>query len=384
VAEGEGRRILITGISGELAGQLARRLEDDERVEYLVGVDLREPRHDLSRTEFVRADLRNPLVAKVVDSTRVDTIVHLAVTAEPYHAGGRSRTKELNVIGTMQLLAAAQKSDRLRGLVMKSTNAVYGSSYKSPALFRENAAPEAAVAHGYTKDAVEIEGYARAFGRRRDDVALSILRFANFVGPTVDTPLTRYFSLPVIPTALGFDPRLQLCHETDAIEVLRRATLDGHRGIYNVAGPGCVYLSQAIRLTGKPTAPVPLPFVNATAGLVRRTGRVDFSPEQLRLLLYGRVGDITRLRHDFGYEPAYTTRAAFEEFISSQRIKGVVDRDAAARWERELYGMISRGKAHLPRALTRRRDGDTGAVAEAADGRPRVGTGGPAGGRGPE
>ncbi|MFX9946995.1 NAD-dependent dehydratase, partial [Acinetobacter baumannii] len=91
---------------------------------------------------------------------------------------------------------------------------------------------------GYAKDAVEVEGYARAFGRRRPDATLSILRFANFIGPGVDSPLTRYFALPVVPTVLGYDPRLQLVHIDDAATVLERATLGDYPGISNVAGPG--------------------------------------------------------------------------------------------------------------------------------------------------
>ena len=53
-----------------------------------------------------------------------------------------------------------------------------------------------------------------------------MLRLANFSGPTADTALTRYLAMPVVPTALGFDPRLQLLHEADAVEVLRLATTD--------------------------------------------------------------------------------------------------------------------------------------------------------------
>ena len=73
---------------------------------------------------------------------------------------------------------------------------------------------------GYAKDAVEVEGYVRGFIRRRPDVDVTLLRFANFVGPFIDTPLTRYFQLPVVPTAFGFDPRMQLLHETDAVEIM--------------------------------------------------------------------------------------------------------------------------------------------------------------------
>lgn len=338
-----GRRVLITGIAGVLAGRLAERLEADDAVTSIVGLGLREPRHVLNRTEYVRADLRSPLVAKVVESTGVDTIVHLDITATPQRAGGRSQMKEHNVIGTMQLLGAAQKAPGLRKMVVKSTTAVYGSHYGNPALLREDAAPDAPRQEGYGKDAVDVENYARAFGRRREDVTLTILRFANFIGPRVETPLTRYFSLPVVPTMLGYDPRLQLCHEDDAVEVLYRSVRGDQRGIYNVAGPGMVYLSQAIRLAGRIPLPVPLPFVNGLGGLVRSAGRVDFSPDQLRLLMYGRVGDIGRLREGFGYEPAYSTKEALADFIASGRVHATVERDTVGRVERHLAALLTSG-----------------------------------------
>ena len=338
----ERQRVLITGISGELAGQLAARLEDDDRIEYIAGLDLHEPTHPLRRTEFVRADLRNPLVARIIDSTRVDTVVHLSLTAVPSSAGGRSRMKELNVIGTMQLLAAAQKASRLAKVIVKSTTAVYGSNYADPALFREDVAPGGAPRHGYSKDAVEVEGYARAFGRRRDDVVLTILRFANFIGPHINSPLTRYLALPVVPTVLGYDPRLQLCHEEDAVEVLRRAVVDDHAGIFNVAGPGILYLSQAVRMAGKVSVPVAMPFVRGLAQTLRRSGRVDFSPDQLQFLLFGRVGDISRLRRSFDYEPQFSTRAAFTDFLAQGRITPLIDRDTALRWEKGLHELLTR------------------------------------------
>src|SRR5690349_18393446 len=60
-----GQRVLITGVSRYLGGMLAQRLEKDPDVDYVVGVDLDEPEVDLDRTEFVRADIRNPLIVKV-------------------------------------------------------------------------------------------------------------------------------------------------------------------------------------------------------------------------------------------------------------------------------------------------------------------------------
>src|SRR5581483_5855587 len=109
----------------------------------------------------------------------------------------------------------------------------------------------------------------------------------------IDTPLTRYFSLPVVPTVLGFDPRVQFLHEHDGMEVLRRAVVEDHRGTYNVAGAGVLLLSQAIRRAGRTSIQFPSPAVSLVGSMFRRTGLVDFSPEQVRFLQFGRAVDTT-------------------------------------------------------------------------------------------
>src|SRR5437667_3851557 len=230
-----GQRVLITGVSRFLGGKLAQRLERDPDVDYVVGVDLDEPEVDLDRTEYVRADIRNPLIVKVLQAAEVDTVVHLAIVATPTRVGGRTAMKELNVIGAMQLFAACQKAETVKKLVMKSTTAVYGADPRDPAVFTEADQSRSVPRTGLMKDAVELERYARDFGRRRQDVDVTILRFANFIGPDIETTLTRYFSLPVIPTAMGYDPRIQPGHEDDAVETLYRAVLQSHPGIYHVA-----------------------------------------------------------------------------------------------------------------------------------------------------
>ena len=338
----EGRRVLITGIAGQLAGLVARALEARDDVHEVIGVDVREPTHDLRRTEFVRADIRNPLVARVITASEVDTVLHMATTAGPTAAGGRARMKELNVIGAMQLLAACQKAPALRRFVLKSTAAVYGTAHDDPALFAEDVQPRHAPAHGFAKDATEIEGYVRAFGRRRSDVDLTILRFANFLGGQVQGAFDAMFSLPVVPMVMGFDPRLQFVHEEDGVEVLVRAVTGAPTGTYNVAGDGILYLSQCARLAGRPTAPIPGPLVNAVAGAFRRGRRADVASDQLRFLRYGRCVDTARLRTEFGYTPRWTTREAFEDYLRRRRITGLIDRDDVIRWERELYDFIQR------------------------------------------
>jgi UDP-glucose 4-epimerase len=336
------RVVLVTGVSRYLGGKLASLLSSEPSVDRVIGVDVEPPRQDVGRTEFVRADIRNPIIAKVIASARVDTVVHMSVIATPFGAGGRTAMKEINVIGTMQLLAACQKAPSLRKLVVKSTTAVYGSSSRDPALFTEGMEPRAQFRSGYGKDSTEVEGYVRGLGRRRPDVDVTLLRFANFIGPRIDTPLTRYFALPVVPRVLGFDPRIQFVHEDDGIEVLRRAVIDDHRGTLNVAGDGVLLLSQAIRRAGRVSVEVPSPAVSAVGSLFRRAGLVDFSPEQMQFLQYGRGVDTSRLHGDFGFRPAYSTEAAFDDFVTGRGLTKYVDPDRLASAEQRVMSAVER------------------------------------------
>lgn len=126
-------------------------------------------------------DIRTPGIAKIIASAAVDTVVHLNLVTSS--SVPRAKVKELNVIGTMQLLAACQRSPDMRKLVVRSSAAVYGSSPMDPAVFTERDEPVEPPRTGYAKDAVEVEGYVRGLMRRRSDLAVSVLRFANFLGP---------------------------------------------------------------------------------------------------------------------------------------------------------------------------------------------------------
>ena len=147
-------------------------------IERVIGVDTVPPSPEmlrrLGRTEFVRADIRNPLIGKVIAAASVDTVVHMNISSTPAGSGGRVPMKELNVIGTMQLLAACQRAPSVRRFVLKSTSAVYGASSRDPAVFTETMQARAVPSGGFAKDSLDIEGYVRAFARRRPDVDVAV------------------------------------------------------------------------------------------------------------------------------------------------------------------------------------------------------------------
>jgi UDP-glucose 4-epimerase len=340
-----GRVVMVTGVSQDLGRRLASTLSADPDVDHVIGVDVVPPRGDLGSVRFVRADIRNPVIAKVIVGEDVDTVVHTSVVASPGRVGGRSTMKELNVIGTMQLLAACQKAPGLRKLVVKSTTAVYGASPRDPAMFTEDMAPKRMPTGGYAKDAVEVEGYVRGLSRRRPDITVTILRQANLIGPSLDTALGRYFALAAVPTVMGFDARLQFCHERDALDSLERAIADDVPGIFNVAGDGVMMLSQAVRRSGRPPLRVPSFAVTPVAGFFRSTRLADFSPEQVAFLTYGRGVDTTRMREVLGFQPVYTTEEAFEDYLRG-RGRGPLSPERIAHVERAVRDVLVGGGSH--------------------------------------
>ncbi len=312
-----GRVVLVTGVASNFASQCALRVAALEGVDKVVGIDTILPTGQLDGVKFVRADIRTPVVGKVIAVEEVDTVVHLDLG--PPTRGRSGAAKELNVIGTMQLLAACQRAAGLTKFVLGSSTSVYGTSPRDPAMFTESLLARDGVRSGFPKDIVEVESYVRGFARRRPEVIITTLRGAQLLHPDIDTPIRNYFDNPVLPMALGYDPRLQFLHLDDAMNVLAESVLHDRPGTFNVAGDGVVLLSQAARRLGKPL--LPLPSLGFAAG-ARRALKVmgsDLSPDLHRLLMYGRVVDTSALRDIFGYELKWTSEQAFEEYRSSAR-----------------------------------------------------------------
>ncbi|MFI5932694.1 NAD-dependent epimerase/dehydratase family protein [Actinoplanes sp. NPDC051494] len=336
------RVVVVTGVSRFLGARVASRLAADPRVERVIGLDPHEPPPALAgllaEVELIRADAR--AATGVIAELEAEAVVHLSVTSapDPQH-GGRAAMKEQNVIGTMQLLAAAQNAGRLRKLVVRSSTAAYGASFRDPAVFTEDTEPRAVPRGSFARDILDIEGYVRGFRRRRPDVDATVLRFAPFISDTADTTLTRYFSQPMVPTVLGRDARLQFVHVDDALEILHRSVIEDHPGTFNVAGAGVLALSQAVRRAGRISMPLPEGTLSSLAAVARGVGIGQIGLDQVDLFVHGRVVDTTRLVKEFGFTPR-STAAAFDDFVKGHHNGSSLTADRLAAAERAILDGI--------------------------------------------
>ena len=328
--------VLVTGACRFLGGYLTARLAQNPQIDHVIAVDAIAPSKDLlrrmGRAEFVRADIRNPFIAKVIRNGDVDTVVHAAAASYTPRSGGKAALKELNVMGAIQLFAACQKAPSVRRVIVKSTSEVYGSSAWDPVLFTEDSSSRRPPGEGFARDSIDIEGYARGLARRRPDITLTILRLANMIGPAMDTALSRYLAGPVVPTIVGHDARMQLLHEQDALGALERATMAGKSGTFNIGASGIIMMSQAIRRAGRVPLPIPRFALSAVDSLRRATRYTEVDREQMDYLSYGRVMDTARMRNELGYNPKWTTLEAFDDYVRGRGLTPIVD----PRWVRSM------------------------------------------------
>ena len=309
-----GRRVLITGVGSYVGSSLARRLERDAEFQYVAGLDTRKPATSLERTELIEADIRSPVISKLIPQAEVDTVVHNQIVRRAGPGMSPRAMHDVNVIGSLQLLAACEKSDSIRTIVIRGSAGVYGSEPHAPQFFDEGMTRLFPLRTRFQRDVAEIENYFETYSRRHPAVTCTMLRYQPAIGPSVDTQITRYLSLPAVPTYLGFDPRLQLVHEDDALDALVAAVRKPVRGAVNVAGEGTIGLTRMVRLAGRPTLPLVPALFGPTSGVAKRLGLLDFSEDFLRLLRHGRALDTTRLVEQVGFRPRHTTVSAVQDY----------------------------------------------------------------------
>jgi len=329
-----GKRVLVTGLGTFWGGRVAQTLEQNPDVDVIIGLDTGEPTVALERTEYVRTDESYSILSRIVRATQVDTIIHTFLVVDSSQTSNR-RMHETNVIGTMNLFAAAsQPESKVCNVVVKSSTLVYGSTFADPVWFGEDSRRPAIPRHPVERSLLEVEGYVRDYAQDNPDVSVCLLRFSNVLGEDIVTPITRALQLPLVPSIFGFDPRVQFVHETDVIRAIMFVLEHDLDGTFNVAGDGLLPWSEVAALCHKRLAPLP-PVGRGLAGAVLSRLGVDLPPELIDLLTYGRGVDNRRLT-GAGFDYRYTSAGAVRAFAEGARLRSTFGDQRAYRYERDV------------------------------------------------
>ena len=204
----------------------------------------------LERTEFVRSDQKYSILNRIVRATQVDTIVHTFLETNSVNVPSRA-LHEINVIGTLNLLAAAGSAgSSVRQVVVKSSTHIYGAAETDPAWFREEDGRQSPVRTRLERSLIEVEALVRDFADDNPHLVVSVLRFANVLGTDIVTPISHNLRRRLLPCIAGFDPLVQFIEEDDVVRALEYVTNHRIPGVFNVAGAGKLPWSEVASISG--------------------------------------------------------------------------------------------------------------------------------------
>ena len=251
--------VAVTGPTGELGKPFMAALQRAPEVERVIGM-ARRPFDPVAtgweKAEYRPGDIRDPdaVEALVADA---DVVVHLAFVIVDDGGDG----SEINRVGSRNVFEAAVAAGAKR-IVYTSSVAAYGFGRNLPDLITEAEPARGTRRHPYSADKAEVEAdlsevldgaETEAYVFRPCIVAgpkatllldmIPLLALGQKLPGPVRWALGRTPSLrPVLP-----DPgvRFQLVHHDDVAAALTAATIGiGEPGIYNLAGPGELTITE--------------------------------------------------------------------------------------------------------------------------------------------
>ena len=341
-----GLTVAITGPTGDIGRALLRSLERSHEVARVLAMARRpfDPAaHGLAKTEYRQGDVldRSALDELVADA---DVVVHLAFVI----IGGLQETQKVNLEGSRNVFESTTAA-RARRLIYASSVAAYGFHADNPQPLREDIAPRGTERHYYSAQKAELEGVleevldgsdAQAYVFRPCIVAgpdaLALIENIPYIqlrGVVRDTagPLSgalteaarRFPALkPVLP-----DPGVpfQLVHHDDVATAMRAAVLGrGQPGVYNLAGPGEVTMSDIARELDWYSVPVPQVALEGLAELVARVPMMPAQAQWIESIRVPVIMDTAKARDQLGWVPLHDATLTLRQMVEAARERGLI------------------------------------------------------------
>lgn len=303
------KRIVVTGISGNLGRQVAKLLH---REAHVVGVDRRPFVGRPKDVDHVQVDLRKKKLEDVFRRHQVDAVIHMGImhdprlTAEDHHS--------FNVLGTTRVLDCVARFGVKKLVVLSSAN-VYGPSPDNSNFLTEDAPLMAASRFPTVRDLIEVDMLAQSFFWKHPEIETVVLRPVHIVGPTIRNAPSNYLRLQRPWTMAGFDPMVQLIHFEDVARAMIEALGPKRRGVYNVTGPGEVPLSSVFRELGHRALPVPHVLARPLLSTLFRYRLASYPPEELDHIQFLCMVDGTRWTAETGWRPRHSMRETIRSVV---------------------------------------------------------------------
>jgi UDP-glucose 4-epimerase len=319
----ERRRVVaITGCSGYIGTKLLRALDDDPRVEEVVGVDLKPPQVRSEKLRFYRQSIGAPLAA-LFARHQVDTALHLVFVFDPIH--DRSRARRIDLGGTHNFLRACHDAG-VRTLFYASSTTAYGAHPDNPERLVESSPLRPVRGFAYSEDKAVTDAMCRRFAVAHPDRRVLILRAPILFGPNTNNFVGRFMDKRIVFQVAGADPEMQFAHEDDYVAGVLALLEAAPGGVYNLTPPGTIRYSEIARLFAR--RPVPLPpavlYPLAEASWQLRLRAFTEAPATvLDFIRWPWLASSEKLRRETGFACRVPSGEALGEYVAARRRAGL-------------------------------------------------------------
>ncbi|CAM3017638.1 NAD-dependent epimerase/dehydratase family protein [Saccharomonospora xinjiangensis] len=354
-----GRRIVVTGATGNVGTALLRRLalSGDREV---VGIARRVPprgSEPYRHADWMSCDLGDPgesrRLAEAVEGA--DAVVHLAWAIHPRRDDPPMwRT---NVAGTRRLLRAVTTAG-VRRLVVGSSVAAYSPA---PRWSRVSEGWERGGIGGsaYSRGKVWLEHHLDEFTRQHPGIAVTRLRpcailqrdaAGEFAAWLLGRPVPgRWVGARWLPLPLWPHLRAQVVHADDVAAATVAALDRGAEGAFNLAAEPVLSAGDLACALGGHRVPVPKNVLAAASGLAWRAGVHPLHPGWLELADKAALVDTTRARTELGWTPVHGAVETVTALVSGLRDRaGTASAALAPEPATPLWGRWAHGRWGTP------------------------------------
>ncbi len=306
--------ILITGAGGYIGRQVAQRLAENHTV---IGIDLRAD--PAAGFDLRCMDIRDPALRDLVCDNKITHVVHLAAVLE--FSGDRARDYDIDVNGTRNVLDACVACG-VQHVTITSSGAAYGYYADNPDWISETDPLRGNVEMPYADHKRQVEELLAQYREQNPQLKQVVLRVGTVIGASTRNLITNLFEKKRLLGIRGSDSPFVFIWDQDLVGIIQHGVETGNAGIFNVAGDGALSLDELGTLIGKPVLKLPAALIVAGLTLGRKLGLTRYEPEQIKFLQYRPVLDNRRLKEEFGYVPAKTSREAFLHFRDNGFLAG--------------------------------------------------------------
>lgn len=334
-----GITVAVTGPTGDIGRSLLRALERSREVRRIVGMGRRpfDPASEgLRKTEYLQGDVLDPAaLARLIDGA--DVVVHLAFVI----VGGAEESRRVNLDGSRNVFEATVAAGAKR-LVYTSSVAAYGFHADNPSPLTEIVPPRGTDSHYYSAQKAELERMLNELltGTPTDVYvfrpsivagpdALALIQNIPYVALSERMPSAVLRALELMPALKPVIPDpgvpFQLVHHDDVATALRAAVLGrGTPGVYNLASPGTITLSDLADALGWYSIPLPELALDATAEIVTRLPFVPAEAQWIEALREPALMDTAKARRELRWRPRHDALGTLRGMVDAARSERLI------------------------------------------------------------